>query len=112
MSGDPYISCLYNLIYAINFDSETIFTGVLLVVLLFLSAIFSATETSYSSLKIIRIKNLAKTNKKGAKKARRVYALNKKYSQVIATILILNNLVNLAASAVVTYLFSVKLGWT
>ncbi|MDD3383656.1 MAG: hemolysin family protein [Bacilli bacterium] len=110
MSGDPYISCLYNLIYAINFDGESIFTGVLLVILLFLSAVFSATETSYSSLNIIRIKNLAKTNRKGAKKAKRVYALNKKYSQVIATILILNNLVNLAASAVVTYLFSVKLG--
>ena len=96
-----------------NIGGEIALVVILLVILLFLSACFSAMETSYSSLNEIRIKNLAKSSakRKGVKSARRVYNLHRQYSQVIVTVLICNNLVNLAASAIITYFFTSSLGF-
>lgn len=105
MSPDPI---LLNVFTDTSTPGRSALIIILLVVLIILSACFSATETAYSSLNEIRVKNLAKmnANKKGVKNARRVYNLYQRYSQVISTILIGNNIVNLAASAIVTYLFT------
>lgn len=82
-------------------DSITIMIVSLLVLVLF-SAFFSATETAYSSLNRIRIKNLAETNKK----AKRVLKLSEDYDTLLSTILVGNNIVNIGATTIATVLFT------
>ena len=79
-------------------------------VLLILSAFFSAMETALTSINIIRIKNLAKKNNSQAKKAKRVYFLVKNYNITITTLLIANNLVNIALATLVGFFFDNQLG--
>ena len=76
----------------------------LLVVLIALSAFFSASETAFSSYNKMRIKSEAE-DKKGSK-ARRVLALSENYEKLISTILIGNNIVNIVATSVATLLFT------
>ena len=93
---------------------STIYIFILLI-LLFLSSLCSATETAYSSLNVIRVKQMTLSGSKAKRKrARRVYKLVKDYSTVLNTILIMNNIVNLAASSIVTYIFvdTLRLGET
>lgn len=69
---------------------------IVLIILLGLSAFFSSAETSLSSANKIRIKNYAKdSSNKNAKKA---YHLIQNFDQTLSTILVGNNLVNIAAS--------------
>ena len=77
-----------------------------LFVLIFLSGFFSAAETAYTGLSQVKIKNLAKTRKG----ARRVLELNKNYSDVLTTLLIGNNIVNILATSLATILFTSLLG--
>ena len=70
--------------------------------LLALSAYFSATETAFTSLNRIKIKNLADD---GDKKAARVLDLVGQFDKVLSTILIGNNIVNIANTAVATVFF-------
>lgn len=74
----------------------------IIVVLVILSAYFSATETAFTSVNRIRLKNLAA---EGNKKAKRVLELEEKYDSLLSSILIGNNLVNIAMTAVATVLF-------
>ncbi|MGF6376303.1 putative hemolysin [Clostridiales Family XIII bacterium PM5-7] len=74
----------------------------IIVVFLVLSAYFSATETAFTSINRIRLKNLAND---GNKKAARVLELEANYGNVLSTILIGNNLVNIGMTAVATVLF-------
>ena len=76
----------------------------LLVVLIALSAFFSASETAFSSYNKMRMKSEAE-DKKGSK-ARRVLALSENYEKLISTILIGNNIVNIVATSVATLLFT------
>lgn len=73
-----------------------------IVVLVILSGYFSATETAFTSLNKIKIKALAN---KGDKRAKRVLELSENYDRLITTILIGNNIVNIAMTAVSTVLF-------
>ena len=73
-----------------------------IIILIALSAFFSATETAYTSLNRIRIKNLAK---EGNKKAKLVERLSENYDRLLSTILIGNNIVNILASSLATVLF-------
>ena len=73
----------------------------IIVILLLFSAYFSATETAFTSLNRIRIKNLAND---GNKKAKRVLDLEGKYDNLLSTILIGNNLVNIGTTAIATVL--------
>ncbi len=73
-----------------------------LVVLILCSAFFSATETAFSSLNRIRLKNLANT---GNKKAELTLRLAEDYDKLLSSILIGNNVVNITASALATVLF-------
>ena len=83
----------------------------LLVVMLFvcvaLSAFFSASETAYSALNRVRLKNMAADGRRGARKA---LELSDHYDQLLTTILIGNNVVNIAATAMATVLFTGLMG--
>lgn len=74
---------------------------ILLTVLVLLSGFFSGSETALISLNKIRIKYLVQ---KGEKRAKTVDELLKQPNRLLATILIGNNLVNVAASALATSL--------
>lgn len=74
---------------------------VLIVILVALSAFFSASETALSSANKIRLKSMADNGSKSAERALRVI---KKYDKTITTILIGNNIVNIACSSIATLL--------
>ncbi len=67
-----------------------------------LSAFFSATETAFNSFNRIRMKNLAAD---GNTKAKRVMAVDEQYDKMLTTVLVGNNVVNIAMTAVATVLF-------
>lgn len=81
---------------------KDILTVVLLLFLVSMSAYFSASETAFSSLNITRIKSLAE---KGNKKADLVLKLSAQYDKLLSSILIGNNIVNIAMASVGTVLF-------
>lgn len=72
------------------------------VVLLLLSAFFSSTETAFSSVSKIRLKNLADN---GNKKAKTALYVAERYSKALTTILVGNNIVNIANSSLATVFF-------
>lgn len=72
-----------------------------------LSAFFSATETAFSCLNRIRIKNLSE---KGNSRATLVMKLVDDYDTLLSTILIGNNIVNILCSSISTLLFVSLLG--
>ena len=75
--------------------------AVLLALVLF-SAYFSATETAFSSLNRIKLKNMAKS---GNKRAKSTLALYENYDKLLSTILIGNNIVNILSASIATALF-------
>lgn len=79
---------------------------IIIAVCILTSAFFSATETAFSSLNRIRIKNLAEKNKKAAL----VLRLTDRYDELLSTILIGNNLVNIACTSIATLLFVKLIG--
>jgi putative hemolysin len=84
---------------------------ILLVILFILSAFFSASETALTSLSHIRVSRLAEQKLAGAKFVRK---LKEKPSEFLSTILIGNNLVNIAAAALATSMairFFAARGW-
>lgn len=80
---------------------------ILIVICIILSAYFSATETSFSSLNKIKMKNLAA---KGNKRAELVLKLADDFDGLLSTILIGNNIVNIACSSLFTVLFVRMMG--
>ena len=75
---------------------------IFMAVMVAFSAYFSATETAFSSLNKTRLKVLAE---KGDKKAILALELSDKYDKMITSILIGNNIVNIAMTSVCTLLF-------
>ena len=78
-----------------------------IMILVMCSAFFSGTETAFSSVSKIRIRNKAENGDKRAKKA--LYVAEN-YDKALSTILVGNNVVNIAASALSTILFVSFLG--
>jgi putative hemolysin len=74
-----------------------------LIVLFAFSAIFSASETAFSSLNSIRLKQYVKNEVKNAQQA---LELVNDYTHLITTILIGNNIANIAMTTFATLLFS------
>jgi putative hemolysin len=83
-------------------EPEVIWQIVLLGVLILFSSFFSATETAFSSLNQIKIKHLVQNNHRGAKETLR---LSENFNQVLTTILIGNNIVNIGAASIATIIF-------
>lgn len=84
-----------------------LFSLALIVFCIIMSAYFSATETAFSSLNRIKIKNMAE---KGNKRAALVAKLGESYDTLLSTILIGNNIVNIACASLATLIFVRMLG--
>jgi len=69
----------------------------LLISLIFLSAFFSASETAFSSVNKIRLKNYVDEKRRGSKKA--LY-IAENFDRALSTILVGNNIVNIAAASI------------
>ena len=87
-------------------DSASIGMIAAMVVMVICSAYFSATETAFTSLNRIRLKSKADA---GDRRAARALALVDKYDNLLSTILVGNNIVNLTASSLSTLFFTVGL---
>lgn len=74
----------------------------IMVFCILMSAYFSATETAFSSQNAIRLKVLADS---GNRRAKLAYRLSENYDKLISTILIGNNIVNIAMASIGTLLF-------
>ena len=74
-----------------------------LVVLVLLSAFFSASETAISTVNRIRMRNYAD---EGNKKAQKVIHMADNYDRTLSTILVGNNIVNIAFASLSTMLFT------
>lgn len=83
-------------------DSSSTMMIVALAILVLLSAYFSATETAFTSINRIRLKNLAAS---GNKRADLVLQLSENYDKLLSTILIGNNIVNITSASLATVLF-------
>lgn len=81
------------------------FQLVAIVILIFLSAVFSATETAFSTFNRVRMKNLAAD---GNRRAELVMRLAGDYDGILTTILIGNNIVNIGLASIATLIFT---GW-
>ena len=71
----------------------------ILVIMIILSAFFSASETAFSSVNLIRLRQYAEDGRSGAKKALNVA---ERFDEVLLAILIGNNIVNLASASLAT----------
>ena len=74
-----------------------------MVILVALSGYFSATETAFSSFNKTRLKTLVE---KGNKKAKLALKLEERYDKLLSTILIGNNIVNIALASLGALFFS------
>lgn len=91
------------------FNFENVDTGsiaiqiVALIILISLSAFFSASETAFLTFSKSKMKTEAE---EGNKKAKLVMKLNEKYDKLLSTILVGNNIVNILATSMATVLFT------
>lgn len=75
---------------------------ILMLILLALSAYFSATETAFSTFNRLKVKTLAES---GNKRAALVLKLADDYDRLLSTILVGNNIVNITLTTVTTLFF-------
>ncbi len=75
---------------------------IVLVLLLICSAFFSSAETAFSSVNIMRLKGYVEEKRRGAKKA---LWIAEHYDRTLTTLLVGNNVVNIAASTIAATLF-------
>ncbi len=73
-----------------------------LIVLVLLSAFFSGSEMSFASLSKSKLKTMAQD---GKKRAKITLSLAEKFDTLLSTLLVGNNIVNIAASSIATTLF-------
>ncbi len=87
--------------------SDSIFMVGALVILVALSAYFSATETAFSSLNRVRLRAWAED---GDRRAALALKLEEDYDRLLSTILIGNNIVNIMSTTIATIFFTDLLG--
>lgn len=83
-------------------DKSYIWKIGLVVVMMIFSSLFSSTETAYSSVNKVRLKNY---EAQGSKKAALALKLANRFDEVLTAVLIGNNIVNIGTSAVATVIF-------
>lgn len=88
-------------------DSSNGLSYIFLIVLVALSAFFSGSETALTSVNKIRLKSLEEN---GDKKAAQTLRVAENYERMISTVLIGNNIVNIASASLATVIFTVLLG--
>ncbi|SCY20885.1 Hemolysin, contains CBS domains [Lachnospiraceae bacterium XBB2008] len=82
-------------------DTPGVIQLIVLIVLLILSAFFSSAETAFTTVNKVRIRTLAED---GNKRAVKVENILSRYSKMLSTILVGNNIVNIAATSIATAL--------
>ncbi len=82
-------------------DASGVIQLIVLLILVLLSAFFSSAETAFSTVNRVKMRAL---EEEGNKKAARVNKILDNYGKMISTILIGNNIVNIAASSLATTL--------
>ena len=88
-------------------DSASIAMIAAILLMVVMSAYFSATETAFSSLNRVRLKSKADA---GDSRAALVLSMSEDYDRLLSTILIGNNIVNITATTIATVLFSKLMG--
>ena len=84
-------------------DPDSIRSILLMLILVAMSAYFSATETAFSTFNRLRLKGLAEN---GNKRAALVLHMSENYDRLLSTILVGNNLVNILLTTVATIFFA------
>ncbi len=82
-------------------DTPGVIQLIVLIVLLILSAFFSSAETVFTTVNKVRIRTLAEDGNRRALKVERILS---DYSKMLSTILVGNNIVNIAATSIATAL--------
>ena len=75
---------------------------IIMIACLIMSAYFSATETAFTSINKTRLKSMAE---KGNKRADLALSISENYDKLLSTILVGNNIVNIALSSIGTLVF-------
>ncbi|MFT0899337.1 CNNM domain-containing protein [Candidatus Methanoprimaticola sp. MG2] len=88
-------------------DPLTIAYIVIIALLVACSAFFSMSETAFTSASQVRLKKMAMD---GDKRAERAVMILEDYDKFLTTILVGNNLVNIAATSIATMMFAILLG--
>lgn len=81
---------------------------IVMIILVLFSAFFSSAETAFSSLNKVKLK--AMSEGKNQKKIEKTLSLAEDYDMVLSTILIGNNIVNIASTSIATLFFTGLLG--
>ncbi len=79
-----------------------------MIILVFFSAFFSSAETAFSSLNKVKLR--ASIREGNAKRIERTLKLAENYDMVLSTILIGNNIVNIASTSIATLFFTGLVG--
>lgn len=90
-------------------DSDSVRLIIVMVFLVLCSAFFSSAETAFSSLNKVKLKAMASDGRRG-KRIAGTLKLSEEYDVVLSTILIGNNLVNIACTSIATLVFTGFLG--
>lgn len=88
-------------------DTQSITLIISIGCLILLSAYFSATETAFSTINKIRLKNLEKG---GNRRAALILSIAEDYDKMLSAILIGNNIVNIASASLATIIFTKYFG--
>ncbi len=86
-------------------DSESVRLIILMAILVLFSAFFSSAETAFSSLNKVKLKAMM-TNERKSKRIKKTITLSEQYDVVLSTILIGNNIVNIACTSIATLVFT------
>lgn len=96
-------SGILNYLLAVEFKWTDALAIVGVIVLIMFSAFFSASETAFTKANMLRLRSYADEKKKGARRA--IYICEHS-DKALSTILVGNNLVNIASTTICAYLFS------
>ena len=101
LDPDPHLlSVLFNGFYN-GFSPEAVLTTIILLFMLMASGLISGSETAFFSFQPADVEQL---KKKYGKRGQKVLALREKPKQLLATILISNNFINVGIVVISTYL--------
>ncbi len=86
-------------------DADSIKSIIILIILVFVSAFFSGCEMAFSSLSKTKLKTIYQDGK-GDIRAKAALDLTERFESLLSTLLIGNNIVNIASTAIATVLFT------
>lgn len=97
------MSPCYSFLLSAKFSTSNLVSLIFIVILIILSAFFSASETAFSSVNTMHIRNYVDEKRKGARRAQ--YVIDH-FDVALVSFLVGNNLVNIANTTLCAYLFS------